>query len=54
MDHDYSRYEYLPLCKGGCARITGWLSSKEVAKEAANNHHRQTGHEWRVLERMRE
>jgi hypothetical protein len=54
MDFDYTAYEYLPQCKKGCGKITDWLNSKEVAKEAAANHEHQTGHESKILERMRE
>jgi len=54
MDFDYTRYEYLPECKDGCGAISDWLYSKEVARKAAENHARQTGHEWKLLEKMRE
>jgi len=54
MDHDYTAYEYLPECKKGCGKITGWLHSREMAKEVAENHTHQTGHEWRIIERMKE
>lgn len=54
MEHDYTAYEYLPECKAGCGKITDWLHSKEMAKEAAENHGHKTGHEWKILERMKE
>lgn len=54
MDFDYTKYQYLPECKDGCGAITDWLSSREVAREAGENHGRQTGHQWIVLEKMRE
>jgi hypothetical protein len=54
MDFDYTEYEYLPECKDGCGAITDWLNSREMAREVGENHGRQTGHEWIVLEKMRE
>lgn len=54
MEHDYTAYEYLPQCADRCGAITHWMYSKEMAKEVANNHAHQTGHQCTVLERMRE
>lgn len=54
MEHDYTQYEYLPECKEGCGAITDWLVSREMAREVGENHRRQTGHQWILLERMRE
>lgn len=54
MDFDYSAYEYLPECTDGCGAITDWLPSKEAAREVANNHGKQTGHQWQVQERMKQ
>jgi hypothetical protein len=54
MDFDYTAYEYLPQCTGGCGAITEWLYSKKVARDAAENHDHNTGHSWKILERMRE
>lgn len=54
MDFDYTAYEYLPECTDGCGAITGWLVSKQVAREAGENHARETGHNWKVLEKMKE
>lgn len=54
MDFDYTAYEYLPECKAGCGAITDWINSREMAREVANNHTHQTGHDCQVLERMRE
>lgn len=54
MDFDYTAYQYLPECTQGCGAITDWLSSKEAAREAGENHARQTGHTCKVLEKMRE
>jgi hypothetical protein len=54
MYFDYTAYEYLPECTGGCGAISGWLYSKEMARQTAENHARQTGHAWKILERMRE
>lgn len=54
MDFDYTAYEYLPECKAGCGAIADWINSKEMAREVANNHTHQTGHDCQVLERMRE
>lgn len=54
MDFDYTKYVYLPECKEGCGAITDWLNSREMAREAGENHGRQTGHEWTLLEKMRE
>lgn len=54
MDFDYTAYEYLPECTDGCGAITDWLSSKETAREAGENHGRERGHSWHVIERMRE
>lgn len=54
MDFDYTKYQYIPECKDGCGAITQWLSSREMAREAGENHRRSTGHEWILLEKMRE
>jgi len=54
MDFDYTAYEYLPECTDGCGAITDWLNSKEMAREAGDNHSKKTGHSCKVLERMRE
>ena len=54
MDFDYTAYEYLPECTAGCGAITDWLSSKEAAREAGENHAGKSGHSWRITERMRE
>lgn len=54
MQHDYTAYEYLPECKDGCGKITEWMQSKEIANEAGENHGRQKGHRFKILERMRE
>lgn len=54
MDFDYSKYEYLPECKDGCGAITNWLNSREMAREVGENHAEQTGHAWKLLEKMRE
>ncbi len=53
MDFDYTNYEYLPHCTDGCGAITGWLHSKEIAKEAGMNHEKSNGHHWMVRERMK-
>lgn len=54
MDFDYTAYEYLPQCTCGCGAITEWLYSKDAARSVAENHAHQTGHTWKILERMRE
>lgn len=54
MKFDYSAYEYLPECSDGCQAITDWLPSFEAAREAGNNHGKQTGHKWLVQERLKE
>ena len=54
MQFDYTDYEYLPECLDGCGAITDWLPSNDAAYEVGLSHEKQTGHRWRVLERMRE
>lgn len=54
MRFDYTAYEYFPECKDGCGRITDWLPSVKVAREAGHNHERETGHTCKVVERMKE
>ncbi|MBJ6748762.1 hypothetical protein [Geomonas anaerohicana] len=54
MDFDYTKYIYLPDCKDGCGAITDWLSSRKMAREAGENHHKSTGHDWVLIEKMRE
>ena len=54
MDFDYTKYQYIPECKDGCGAITPRLSSKEMAREAGENHRKSTGHDWFLLEKMRE
>lgn len=54
MDADYTEYEYLPECKDGCGALTDWMPSNEAAHAVAHNHAGQTGHEWRVQQRMKE
>ncbi|WP_243372190.1 hypothetical protein [Geotalea sp. SG265] len=53
MDFDYTDHEYLSHCTDGCGAITGWLQSREVAREAGKNHERNKGHNWMVRERMK-
>ncbi|GFO67044.1 hypothetical protein GMLC_06230 [Geomonas limicola] len=53
MDADYTDYEYLPECKDGCGALHDWMSSNEAAHAVCHNHEKQTGHTWRVQQRMR-
>ena len=54
MEPDYTEYEYLPECTNGCGALTDWLPSNDAAREVAHNHEKQTGHHWRVQQRMKE
>jgi hypothetical protein len=55
MEADYTEYEYLPECTDGCGALTeGWMPSNEDAHAVAHNHEKQTGHHWKVQQRMRE
>jgi hypothetical protein len=54
MEADYTEYEYLPECADGCGALTDWMPSNEAAHEAARGHEKQTGHQWRVQQRMKE
>jgi hypothetical protein len=54
MDADYSDYQYLPECTNGCGALTDWMPSNEAAHAVAHNHEKQTGHTWRVQQRMKE
>ncbi|WP_198419383.1 hypothetical protein [Geomonas terrae] len=54
MDFDYTKYRYLPECKDGCGAITDWLESREMAREAGENHSKSKGHDWVLREKMRE
>jgi hypothetical protein len=54
MIFDFTDFEYLPECIDGCRTITSWLPSRQAADQAGRNHEQETGHKWRVRERMKE
>jgi len=54
MEADYTEYEYLPECAAGCGALADWMPSNEAAHEAARGHEKQTGHQWRVQQRMKD
>jgi hypothetical protein len=52
MQFDYTEYEYLPECSDGCGALTDWLPSNDAAYDVGLSHEKQTGHRWRVQQRM--